>query len=38
MAWFDESGEKPVRMESNYSRYHTKADFIEKKVFLRVTL
>ena len=38
MVWFDESGEKPVRMESNYSRYHTKADFIEKKVFLRVTL
>jgi hypothetical protein len=38
VVWFDESGEKPVRMESNYSRYHTIADFIEKKLFLRVTL
>ena len=38
VVWFDETGEKPVRMESDYSRYHTKADFIEKKVFLRVSL
>jgi hypothetical protein len=38
VVWFDESGEMPVRMESNYSRYHTKADFIEKKVFLRVSI
>ena len=36
--WFDEFGEKPVRFESRYSRYQTRADFIEKKMSMKVEL
>ena len=36
--WFDESGEMPIRMESRYSRYRTRVDFIEKKMFMKVKI
>jgi len=36
--WFDDSGEIPLRMESQHSRYHTKADFMERKVFFKVSI
>lgn len=36
--WFDDVSQKPLRMESRYARYHTKADFIAKKVSMNVKL
>jgi hypothetical protein len=36
--WFDESGEKPARMDSEYSHFQTKADFINKKMLMKVKI
>jgi len=36
--WFDETGDLPVKMESSYSRFATKADFIDRKMYFKVTL
>lgn len=36
--WFDDLTQKPLRMESRYARYHTRADFITKKVSMNVKL
>ena len=36
--WFDENSQKPLRMESQYAKYSTKADFIAKKVSMNVEL
>ena len=36
--WFDETSQKPLRMESQYARYRTNADFIAKKVSMNVEL
>ena len=36
--WFDETGMKPVRVESRYFRYQTRADFLEKKMYIKVTI
>lgn len=36
--WFDENSQKPLRMESQYAKYRTKADFIAKKVSMNVEL
>ena len=36
--WFDESSLKPLRMESQYWRYRSKADFSAKKLSMNVKL
>jgi hypothetical protein len=36
--WYDESGNLPLRMESHYSRYHTRADFISRRMSVKVEL
>jgi hypothetical protein len=36
--WFDESGQRPARMESSYSRFRTHTDFIEKTVSMKVEI
>jgi hypothetical protein len=36
--WFDESGQRPVKMESSYSRFATKADFTHQKMYFSVSL
>jgi hypothetical protein len=36
--WFDDSGEKPARMDSEYSHFRTSADFINKKMLLKVNI
>ncbi len=36
--WFDEAGDLPVKMESSYSRFATKADFTDRKMYFKVTL
>jgi hypothetical protein len=36
--WFDESGELPVKMESSYSRFTTRADFAERQMVFSLTL
>ena len=36
--WFDSAGEKPLRMESQYSRYRSSADFVDKKMSMRVNI
>jgi hypothetical protein len=36
--WFDETGEKPARMDSQYSHFQTSADFINKKMLLKVKI
>lgn len=36
--WFDESGELPVKMESSYSRYTTRADFVARQMVFSVAL
>jgi hypothetical protein len=36
--WFDESGELPVKMESSYSRFTTRADFAQRQMVFSVTL
>jgi len=36
--WFDDSGEKPARMDSEYSHFRTSADFINKKMLLKVKI
>jgi len=36
--WFDETGEKPARMDSEYSHFHTSADFVNKKMLLKVKI
>jgi hypothetical protein len=36
--WFDERGELPVKMESSYSRFATKADFTDQKMYFSVSL
>jgi len=36
--WFDDLGQKPVRMESSYARYRTSADFVAKKMSMNVEL
>ena len=36
--WFDETGENPARMDSQYSHFQTSADFINKKMLLKVKI
>ena len=36
--WFDDSGQKPARMESQYSHFHTSTDFVQKKMIMRVKI
>jgi len=36
--WFDETGEQPARMDSEYSHFLTSADFINKKMLLKVKI
>ena len=36
--WFDETGEKPARMDSQYSHFRTSADFINKKMLMKVKI
>jgi len=36
--WFDETGEQPARMDSEYSHFRTSADFINKKMLLKVKI
>jgi hypothetical protein len=36
--WFDDSGDKPARMDSEYSHFRTSADFINKKMLLKVKI
>ena len=36
--WFDEATDLPVKMESGYSRFATRANFIERKMVFSVTL
>lgn len=36
--WFDDSGQKPARMDSQYSHFYTSVDFVEKKMRLRVKI
>jgi len=36
--WFDEAGEKPARMESEYSHFRTRADFNTKKMLMKVKI
>jgi hypothetical protein len=36
--WFDETGENPARMDSQYSHFRTSADFIKKKMFMKVNI
>ena len=36
--WFDETGEKLARMDSEYSHFRTSADFINKKMLLKVKI
>jgi len=36
--WFDETGEKPARMDSEYSHFRTSADFINKKMLVKVKI
>ena len=36
--WFDETGEKPARMDSEYSHFRTSADFINKKMLMMVKI
>jgi len=36
--WFDEAGELPIRMESSYSRFTTRADFVERQMVFSVAL
>jgi hypothetical protein len=38
VVWFDDSGDKPLRMKFSYSRYQTEADFIAGKMKLNVSL
>jgi hypothetical protein len=36
--WFDDSGEKPARMDSEYSHFRTSADFVNKKMLIKVKI
>jgi hypothetical protein len=36
--WFDDSGDKPARMDSEYSHFRTSADFINKKMLIKVKI
>ena len=36
--WFDEAGEKPARMESEYSRFRTSADFNTRKMWVKLKI
>jgi hypothetical protein len=36
--WFDDVADLPVKMESSYSRFATRADFVERKMVFSVTL
>jgi len=36
--WFDEVSQKPLRMESRYARYQTRADFVTKKMSMNVKM
>jgi len=36
--WFDETGEKPARMDSEYSHFRTSADFINMKMLMKVKI
>jgi hypothetical protein len=38
VVWFDEAAYLPVKMESSYSRFTTRADFIERKMVFSLTL
>jgi len=38
LVWFDPDGEKPIRMESHYSRYRTEADFLNREWLLKVEI
>jgi hypothetical protein len=36
--WFDDSGDKPVRMDSEYSHFLTSTDFVKKKMMMKVKI
>ncbi len=36
--WYDANGKKPLRMVSDYSRFSTSADFVSKKMQVRVSI
>ena len=36
--WFDEAGEKPLRTDSRYSRFHTSTDFVQKIMTMKVDI
>jgi len=36
--WYDNTGEKPVRMESEYSRFRTTTDFVNKTMSMKVKI
>jgi hypothetical protein len=36
--WFDESGTKPIRLETSYAHLYSLADFAQKKMTLRVRI
>jgi len=36
--WFDETGQKPARTESEYSHFRTSADFVNKEMLLKVKI
>ena len=36
--WFDETGENPARMDSEYSHFRASADFINKTMFMKVKI
>jgi len=36
--WFDDSGEKPARIDSEYSHFRTSTDFVSKKMLMKVKI
>ena len=38
LVWFDETGNRPLRMEAHYLRYQAKADFVSRKMTVKVEI